>query len=80
MSVVAVAFLLSAVIIYPVMFMTEMDDYRLQFNITQWYFSWSYGIAWGAAIFMVGSAVLLAIGKETKSIEYRDKPRQYRHD
>jgi len=80
MSVVAVAFLLSAVIIYPVMFMTEMDDYRLQFNITQWYFSWSYGIAWGAAIFMVGSAVLLAIGKETTSIEYRDKPRQYRHD
>lgn len=72
-----VVFLLSAVIVYPVMFIAEMDDYRARFNITQWYFSWSYGIAWGSAIFLFGSGVLLAIGKETTSVEYREKPRQY---
>jgi len=61
------------------MFISEIEDYRRMFNITQWYFSWSYGIAWGAAIFLFGSAVLLAIGKETTSIEYREKPRHYGH-
>lgn len=68
-----------AVIVYPVMFIAKIDEYRVQFDITQWYFSWSYGIAWGAAIFLFGAAVLLAIGKETTSIEYREKPRQYGH-
>jgi len=72
--------LLSAVIVFPVMFITEIDSYRVKFNITQWYFSWSYGIACGAAIFLLGSAVLLAIGKETASIEYREKPKPYRHN
>lgn len=76
---VAVAFLLSAVIVYPVMFISEIDSYRVLFNITQWYFSWSYGVAWGAAIFLCGSAILLAIGKEATSIEYHDKPRHYGH-
>jgi len=74
-----VAFLLTAVIVYPIMFISEIEDYRRMFNITQWYFSWSYGIAWGATIFLFGSAVLLAIGKETTSIEYREKPRHYGH-
>jgi len=74
-----VAFLLTAVIVYPIMFISEIEDYRRVFNITQWYFSWSYGIAWGAVIFLFGSAVLLAIGKETTSIEYREKPRHYGH-
>jgi len=77
LCVIAVLFLLSAVIVYPVMFIKELDGYRVKFNITQWYFSWSYGIAWGAAIFLFGSAVLLAIGKETASIEYREKPKPY---
>jgi len=77
LCVATVVFLLTAVIVYPIMFIAEIDDYRAVFNITQWYFSWSYGIAWGAAIFMFGSAVLLAIGKETTSIEYREKPRPY---
>ena len=62
------------------MFIVEIDTYRVEFNITKWYFSWSYGIAWGAAIFLFGSAILLAIGKETASIEYREKPKQYRHN
>lgn len=75
--VCTVAFLLTAVIVYPVMFVTELDAYRASFDITQWYFSWSYGVACGAVIFMLGSAVLLAIGKETTSIEYREKPRPY---
>jgi len=74
-----VAFLVTAVIVYPVIFIAEIDNYRVEFNITQWYFSWSYGIAWGAAIFLFGSAILLAIGKETTSIEYREKPKQYGH-
>ena len=73
-------FLLSSVVVYSVMFIMEIDSYRDEFNITQWYFSWSYGIAWGAVIFIFGSAVLLAIGKETVSIEYREKPKQYRHN
>jgi len=76
----AVLFLLSALIVFPVMFIVEIDTYRVEFNITKWYFSWSYGIAWGAAIFLFGSAILLAIGKETASIEYREKPKQYRHN
>jgi len=80
MCVIAVVFLLSAVIVYPVMFIKEIDSYHLNFNITEWYFSWSYGIAWGAVIFLFGSAVLLAIGKETASIEYHEKPKQYRHN
>jgi len=76
----AVAFLLTAVIVYTVMFIVEIDEYRTEFNITQWYFSWSYGIAWGAAIFLFGSAILLAIGKETTSIEFHEKPRSYRRN
>jgi len=72
---IVVVFLLTAVIVYPIMFIAEIDSYRVQFNITQWYFSWSYGVACGAAIFLFGSAVLLAIGKETTTIEYREKPR-----
>jgi len=80
LCVIAVVSMLAAVIVYPVMFIVEIDSYRVEFNITQWYFSWSYGIACGAVIFLFGSAVLLAIGKETASIEYREKPKPYRQN
>jgi hypothetical protein len=69
----ALASLLAAVILYPIMFISEISDYRNEFNISQWFFSWSYGVAWGAAIFLFGSAVLLAIGRETQTVMYREK-------
>ena len=55
------------------MFMQEIDDR----GKPEWYFGWAYGIAWGAAIFLVGAAVLLLIDKETDEIYYREKTYQY---
>ena len=62
-----------SLIVFPVMFMQEIDDR----GKPEWYFGWAYGIAWGAAIFLVGAAVLLLIDKETDEIYYREKTYQY---
>jgi len=57
----AVVCQLVAVIIFPVMLLREIEDYRSTFNITDWLFSWSYGLAWGAWLFLVGAATLLLV-------------------
>lgn len=45
------------------MFVTKIDEYRREKKKTEWYFSWSYGISWGAWLFLFGAAILLLIDK-----------------
>jgi len=58
-----------SVIVFPIMFMQEIEER----GKTQWYFGWAYGVAWGAAIFLTGAAVLLLIDRETDEIYFREK-------
>ena len=51
------------------MFMQELDEREGD----QWYFGWSYGVAWGAAIFIFGAAILLLVDRENDTIYYREK-------
>lgn len=65
-----------ALIVFPAMFMQEIDDRGPEY--TEWYFAWAYGVAWGAAIFIFGAAVLLLIDKDTEEVAYKEKT--YYHD
>ena len=44
--------------------MQDIEEYRVKYTNLHWYFSWSYGIAWGASIFLFGSGVLLAMKED----------------
>lgn len=57
------------------MFLSEIEE-RVQ---VRWEFGWAYGIGWGAAIFMVGSAFLLLFDRETEELEIREKT-YYKND
>ena len=70
---VAVVCLLVALILFPVMFMRAIDSYREEFNISHWYFSWSFGVAWGAVIFLAGAAVLLFVDRRRDDVLYKEK-------
>lgn len=58
-----------ALIVFPAMFMQEIEDR----GKPEWYFEWAYGVAWGAAIFIFGGAILLLIDKETDEVYYKEK-------
>jgi hypothetical protein len=70
---ISVVCMVIALIVFPVMFVEEIHQYREQYDFEKWYFAWSYGIAWGAAIFAFGGAVLLFIDKDNDDILYREK-------
>ena len=38
-----------------------------------WYFDWSYGVAWGALVFIFGAGLLLLIDRNTDETIYREK-------
>lgn len=42
-------------------------------NRPHWYFGWAYGVGWGAAIFLIGSILLLVCDKETEEIYYQER-------
>lgn len=65
----AVLCMVIALIVFPAMFMKEIQK-RDQ---NEWYFAWSYGVAWGAAIFLFGAAILLLIDKESEEVYYSEK-------
>ncbi|KAK2148299.1 hypothetical protein LSH36_503g00001 [Paralvinella palmiformis] len=64
---------LIALIVFPVMFIKDLDQKSAKMQISEWYFAWSYGIAWGAAIFEIGCAILLLIDKDNEEIYYKEK-------
>ena len=64
--------LLIALIVFPIMFMQEYQD-RTEDGTGQWYFGWSYGLAWGALIFIFGAGILLLIDRNTEETYYREK-------
>ena len=64
-------FLVISLIIFPAMFMQEINERPC--GDEQWYFGWSYGLAWGAAIFMVGAVVLLVVDRNGEETLYREK-------
>lgn len=70
---ISVVLLIITLIIFPVMFVQQIADYRDKYGIETWYFAWAYGIAWGSAIFSFGAAVLLFIDKDNDDILYREK-------
>ena len=55
--VFAVICVVIALFIFPAAFMSEIDER----GKSEWYFDWAYGVAWGAAIFIFGAAMLLWI-------------------
>ncbi|KAI0242669.1 hypothetical protein LSAT2_012086 [Lamellibrachia satsuma] len=67
----AIACIVIAVIVFPAMFMQEIN----QRGKPAWYFGWAYGVAWGAAIFILGAAVLLLLDRESEEIYYKEKTR-----
>ena len=66
---VAVVCVVISVVVFPIMFMQHIAE----MNKPKWYFAWSYGLAWGAAIFLCGVAVLLFMDKENDEIYYKEK-------
>ncbi|CAH1774993.1 unnamed protein product [Owenia fusiformis] len=58
-----------SLIVFPAMFMQEIQS----LGKSQWMFGWSYGVGWGAAIFLFGGAILLLMDKESEEIYYREK-------
>nr|CAG4641325.1 EOG090X0HIV [Eulimnadia texana] len=60
---------LVALVLYPVCFSRELA----QGNRPVWEFGWAYGVAWGAAIFLFGSSVLLMCDKEAEEVYYKER-------
>ena len=61
--------LIIALIVFPVMFLQEVQN----LGKNTWYFGWAYGVAWGATVFIIGAALLLIIDKDTEEIFYSEK-------
>lgn len=39
----------------------------------KWYFGWSYGVAWGAVIFLLGAALLVMCDRNREEVFYRER-------
>lgn len=70
---VAIVCLVVSLMLFPIMFMQEIDVWSTENQIDKWYFSWAYGLAWGGCIFLIGAAILLLVDKESEEIFYREK-------
>ena len=71
----SVLLMIIALIVFPVMFMKEIEERQKP----EWFFGWAYGIGWGATIFLFGASILLLVDKESEEIFYREKT-YYAHD
>ncbi len=56
-------------VLFPIMFLHEINDRGKD----TWYFGWSYGIAWGAAVFLFGASVLLTCDRNREELFYREQ-------
>lgn len=54
--------------IFPLYFISELDNK----NETTWYFGWSYGAGWGAAIFLFASGILLICDRNREEVFYKE--------
>ncbi|CAO4364522.1 hypothetical protein L5515_013556 [Caenorhabditis briggsae] len=61
---------LAALIEFPAAFYVNMNEYGSRRN---WEVDWSYGIAWGAAFFTLGSVVMLVCDKDHEQVYYKEK-------
>jgi len=68
-ALVAVLLELISLVVFPVCFYLEMKNLLLP----SWDFDWSYGVAWGSALFTFGAALLLICDKEHEEIYYKEK-------
>lgn len=60
--------------LYPAFFYSELHHTNMvPSNRPHWYFGWAYGVGWGAAIFLIGSILLLVCDKETEEIYYQER-------
>jgi len=69
LALIAVLFELIGLVVFPVCFYMELKDW----GTLPWEFDWSYGVAWGAALFAFGSSLLLICDKEHEEIYYKEK-------
>lgn len=60
--------LVLACTIYPLHFISELG----YGNEATWYFGWSYGAAWSAAIFLLLAAVLLICDRNREEVFYKE--------
>ena len=58
-----------ALILFPTMLRTELADRGKD----KWYFGWSYGLAWGATIFLVAALGLLYYDRNREEIFYKEQ-------
>ena len=58
-----------ALTIFPVYFTADLQDK----SDDKWYFGWSYGVAWGAAIFLFGAAILLICDRNKEEVSYKER-------
>lgn len=66
--------LLVTLIIFPVAFIKqEIQTYKEKFGHTEWNFSWSYGVCWGAWLFLLGAAILLLIDRTQNNTVRKEK-------
>ncbi|ODM94616.1 Transmembrane protein [Orchesella cincta] len=66
---VALVLVLVALVVYPVCFSQIMDKSQRRV----WEFGWSYGVGWGASIFLFGGVILLLCDKESEEIYYKER-------
>ncbi len=61
--------LVTALVLFPIMFIQELNERGRD----KWYFGWSYGTAWGGAIFLAGATLLLVCDRKREEIFYRER-------
>jgi hypothetical protein len=69
LALIAVLLELVSLVVFPVCFYLEMQ----QWGQRDWEFDWSYGVAWGATLFTFGASLLLICDKEHEEIYYKEK-------
>jgi len=69
LALIAVLFELISLVVFPVCFYMELKDW----DMPSWEFDWSYGVAWGSALFAFGASLLLICDKEHEEIYYKEK-------
>jgi len=69
LALIAVLFELIGLVVFPVCFYMELKDW----DMPSWEFDWSYGVAWGGALFAFGASLLLICDKEHEEIYYKEK-------
>ncbi|OUC40598.1 hypothetical protein D917_03953 [Trichinella nativa] len=69
LALIAVISELISLIVFPVCFYLELENWV----VTSWEFDWSYGIAWGTTICTFFACLMLICDKEHEEIYYKEK-------